>query len=334
MHDVTQRRRRQAAVRVTCQNRPAGRRLSGRDHPGVAAFKFVGAVYRRHVHRDFHRTLARGALSVATPHQHALCGQLEYARCFRRDAGVQALGNFCLPWRGWQGPYFIRFEIVAAGRNRPRKFRAEIARQAVAANPHHVFRLPLLGCIAKMTELKGQSCRVTADVIDVGVDTCDKARGDALGIPAVYPPLFLHIAAIQKQARRTILLDKIRAKHRGEFSQAATTPQVDLKQAITGGIEPLCEKHIVFTTRINVRHAPGIDENLRWGRQAGNRDALRFPRLGRGLCKLRIGWRRTENDKHKYQVGQVRFNFQTPCSCKRCLACAAGFRTSSCNDTA
>jgi len=94
--------------------------------------------------------------------------------------------------------------------------------------------------------------------------------GDLLRVQPVRQPLAIHIAALQEQTVRTILLDKLVAENFGQQSEPAPSPNIDLPQAIACRIEALHEKIVLVSLNVNMRHAPLVDDDFSWLLQAVN----------------------------------------------------------------
>ena len=279
MHDAAQRGRRMQPVRVAGQDRPASGRAPRRHHPGVAAFHGRRRVDRRH--RE--RRAPPGALHAARPHHDALCAQRERAQHLGRNARVQAVGHARVPGGCQRHAPAVGLRFAAAGHPRALHFRQQVAREAMAANAHHVVGLPLLGLVVEVAELHRQARRAAGHQVDVGIDASHKARGDALCMRAVGLPFTLHVAAVQEQARRAVLFDEVLAEHRRQPAQPAPPPQIHLEQPVACGVEALREEHVVFAAGVDVRHAPGVDQNLHRRSQARHAQGFAGGRAAGGL---------------------------------------------------
>ena len=137
----------------------------------------------------------------------ALGSELKYMQHIARQARIKSLRNFRFPcWRQAEANV-IRLQAGTAHHLGTRHFSAQVARESVAANAHHVLGLPLFRYITKLPELEGKRLRVGVDVVYVGIDAGDKTSADGLGIASVGLPFLAHIAPIQKKSRGAILFN-------------------------------------------------------------------------------------------------------------------------------
>jgi hypothetical protein len=154
----------------------------------------------------------------------------------------------------------------------------------MAANAHHVFRPPSCRCVAQLPEFERHALRVGLQEIDIGIDASGEGAGDTLRLAAVGLPFALHVAPVQEQAGRLVLRDVRRPQHFGQLPESAAAPQVYLEQAVARGIEALHENGVVLAARIDMRHAPLIDQDLGRPGKAGHAVRLQPERLP-GLCR-------------------------------------------------
>src|SRR5262249_6452396 len=101
-----------------------------------------------------------------------------------------------------------------------------------------------------------------AEPVYVGVDAGNKRSSDPFGVRPVRRPLLLHVTAIKKEPRRSILLHVSGTEHLRQHTQATPAPKINLKKPVAGRVEALCEEAIVEILRIDVRYTPFIDKNF------------------------------------------------------------------------
>ena len=300
MHQVAQAGRGIGAVRVVRHDRAPGRGLRTVDHPAVAAFRRVFPRFRfflvkrvlvkgRQCHRCHGDRGLRG-LRRRPGDPHALGGKLEHLQDVRGQAGVQPLGHLRLPVVAQTEANLVGVDVLRLAQGiGTRDFRGEVAREAMRTDADHIIGRPPRGLILEESEFPRHPRRIRLEPVDVGIDAVDKTLRDRLRLAgvagAVDAPLAIHVAAIQEQARRAVLVDELRAEYFGKLPKAAAAPQVDLKQPVARGIEALREKHVRRALRINVGHAPAIDTHLDGGAQPCDAQRLRGKRrfaCGRG----------------------------------------------------
>ena len=76
----------------------------------------------------------------------------------------------------------VGLQAGPAGDERARELRDQVAREAMAADAHHVFGLPLLGSVAEVGKFERQARGVTLEQVDIGVHSGGEACGDALRV--------------------------------------------------------------------------------------------------------------------------------------------------------
>ena len=81
-------------------------------------------------------------------------------------------------------------------------------------------------------------------------------------VRAVARPLRLHVAAVEEEPRRTVLVHESGTEHLGQLPEAAAALEVDLEKAVPGGVHTLGEEEVVVVVRIDVRDPGGVDGDL------------------------------------------------------------------------
>ena len=105
---------------------------------------------------------------------------------------------------------------------------------------------------------------------------------DPLAVGAVGQPLPVHVTAEQEEPVRPVLGHETRPQDLGQAAEPAPAPDIHLPETVAGGVEALYEEGVVVRARIDVRHAPGVHEDLRGTGEP--RDRMRHVGRGAGLC--------------------------------------------------
>ncbi len=221
---------------------------------------------------------------------YALRRELEDLQHVGRQARVESFGNPRVPAVGEPESDRVDFDVLRlAQRVCARDFGAQVAREPVRANADHIVRGPLGRLIAELPELPRRAIRMRIEPVHVCIDAGDKALSDGLELArlarTVDAPLAVHVAAIQEQPGRAVLLHERGTEDVGELSQAAASPQVDLEEPVTCGIDALGEEEVRLALRVDVRNTPPVDTNFDSGFQPRHSERLdwhcAFPREGR-----------------------------------------------------
>lgn len=118
--------------------------------------------------------------------------------------------------------------------------------------------------------------------VHVGVDPGGELRRDALRVLGVARPLDVHVAAVQEQAGGSVLRHVVGPQYVGELAESASAPQVDLEEALAGGVEALREEHVVLVVGVDVGYAVAVLDQL------DRRPQARHPVVARpGRCRAR-----------------------------------------------
>ena len=263
MNKIAKRRNAMFPVRIIGQDRSSGYGMIRRDDPVVGPFP-------RHVGLHFSELNKAGRLGL-----HLLAverdgggGEEIVAQSLRFDrAQIAALGR---------GQFVDRLDLAAQGlvgqaplahRLGAQDFRRQIADEGVAADPHHIVRRPGFGEGAGQAELDRQGSIPAFDFIDVGVDPGDEGFCPRFRVLRVSGPFGGHVAAIEEQARRPVLVYKVRAETGRQAAEPALAPKIDLPEPVAGCVIPLQKERVVGRGRIDMRHPPMIDYNLSRRRQ-------------------------------------------------------------------
>src|SRR6202023_891178 len=112
-------------------------------------------------------------------------------------------------------------------------------------------------------------------------------------------PFFFHCTAVEKQTGGLVLLHIRRTEYFRELSEPTAVPEVNLKQSIPRDVEALSKKQISLVLRVDVWHAPVVDQNLNWLSEVLQNNPLRRD----SLSLSREGWNRgdTDNDHQNPQ---------------------------------
>ena len=95
-------------------------------------------------------------------------------------------------------------------------------------------------------ELDGHWLRRRPHFGDVGVDAGGEGFDAGAGVGGVGVPFGLHVAAIEEEARRPVLLDIGGAEGFREQAKAALAPEVDLPEAVARGVVALQEEGVAL----------------------------------------------------------------------------------------
>src|ERR1700730_5550581 len=197
-----------------------------------------------------------------------------------------------LPGRLEFEPKFLRLEVRGTGDDCPGHLFLQVVRVCVAANADGTFGGPMSWFVVQILEFEGHLIRVRVDPVDVGVDACSELLKHLFGTRTVDLPLFFHCTAVEKQAGGLVLLHIRRTEHFRELSEPTPVPDINLKQSIPRDVEALCKKQISLVLRVDVRHAPVVDQNLNWLSEVRQRNRLRCDRLSLS----REGWNHDDTD--------------------------------------
>ena len=116
----------------------------------------------------------------------------------------------------------------------PRELARRVAQQAVAADSGHRFGRPVRRLVAQRLELRRHQLGTLQHQIDPGVHAARPRGDDALRVRGVGEPLGVHVAPVEQQPGRPVLLDKARSEDLGQRALAPPSPEVDLPQAVRG----------------------------------------------------------------------------------------------------
>ena len=123
-------------------------------------------------------------------------------------AGIKALRDFELvSLRFDLAAQLVGLESGGADHVRAGNFRRDIRHQGVAADAQHIVGLPGVGPAVGEFEFDGQRPLAALHLGDVGVHAIDKGADPLPRIRGVGGPFLLHVAAIQEQACRAVLID-------------------------------------------------------------------------------------------------------------------------------
>ncbi len=101
-----------------------------------------------------------------------------------------------------------------------------------------------------------------------------KASQISLRASAIAGPFGRHVAPVEEQPGGTVLRQIARAEIGCEQAKAALAPQVDLPQAVPGGVEALQQEDVAFATRADMSDAHLVDQDLGRLRKTGYGDVL------------------------------------------------------------
>ncbi len=277
VHDVAQRGHAQRPVRVVGQDRPAGRRARGRDHPVVGAFRggAVGQLSQR-LAVDRRRLLGwRGELHVARAEL------VVREHVGRDDARIEAAGDPGGPGRLELVAQQVGVQPGGAGYLGAGDLGEHVAAQGMAADAHDVLRLPQVRLARGELEFHRQRQPPGAHLAHIGVDAGDERLRPALRLGSIGRPLGRHVAAIEEKARGAILLGVAGAEAGGEQAKPALAPQVDLPEPVARGVPALQEEGVALGRRLDMRHAPLVDQDRRRRLQAGHGERMVSHSAGR-----------------------------------------------------
>ena len=270
--DVAQRGHGLGAVRVVREQGPAGGRAAWRDRPVVAAF----------------RSRVQGVLEprIAVTEVDAPCAEPVEVECvggLLEKVEVEALGHREPVVRLVTVAKREGLKSVVRQEPGPRELAARVPQQAVTADPRHRLGRPVRGFVVERLELRRHQLGTLQHQVDVGVHSAHPGSDDALRVRGVGEPLGVHVAAVEQQPRRPVLLHEAGTEDLGERALAAPPPEVDLPQAIASRIPALGEEQVVLAAGEDVGDAPTVDQDLDRGSKAGNLEAGGFDR------RLRFG---------------------------------------------
>ncbi len=140
----------------------------------------------------------------------------------------------------------------------------------MAAHAHDIGRLPRVRQAVGEGELHGQRPLAGANLGHIDVDAGDEGLGAGPGLRTVGGPFGVHVAAIEEEACGAVLFGVGGAEAGGEQAEAALAPEIDLPEAVTGGVVALDEEGVVFGGGADVGDSPLVDQDPGRRLQAGD----------------------------------------------------------------
>ncbi len=327
--DVAQRWHAVLAVRIVGEDRTSGRGARWRHHPVVGT---DGVALLIGFSQECIGIMRHGGLLPGGRKGHRPCRQIIGRQHILRDAArVQPLGNLRRPLRLELDPQPVRVQPRGAGDQRPLDLGGDVPGQSMAANADHILRGPQLRHRACDLEFHRPRALAGPHIGNIGVDAGDERLGIGPGFRPIGRPLRGHVAAIEEQSQRLVLLDIGRAEVLGEQSQSALAPEIDLPEPVACRVEALEKKQIVLVAGIDVGNAPDVDEDLARRLQSGHAAARQ---AGRGrhpvllallVTRRSIGHRDRGEDRTQQQPLDCfsRSGFPGNCLPWRRLRCAS-----------
>jgi hypothetical protein len=132
----------------------------------------------------------------------------------------------------------------------------------VTADADDVLRRPSVRLSAGHFELDRKRLLPVAGLLHESVHAIDERLSVVFGGRSVGCPFFLHVAAIEEHARSSILRDIGGAEIFSEQPESSLPPQVDLPQAVAGGVIALQEECVFPVGCVDMGNAPEVDDDL------------------------------------------------------------------------
>jgi hypothetical protein len=101
----------------------------------------------------------------------------------------------------------VGFQSSGTDHARAGDFSGDIRHQGVTATAQYIVGLPGVGRAVGEFEFNGQRLPAAAHLGDIGIHPVDKGTDPLPGIRRVGGPFLFHVAAVQEEARRAILID-------------------------------------------------------------------------------------------------------------------------------
>ena len=265
--DIAERGHAQLAMRIVGEDGTAGFGFRGRDDPVVGTFVFLPV----HKGGELGCGIDFGALSIGKRGEIDLLGgeNVVVEDIGRNVTRIEAGGDDALvAIRIELAAEFVGIDAGSACDTGPGDLGRDVRNERVAADAEDVLGFPCVWRGACQFELDGERFVPSRNLGNIGIDAGREGLDARACVGCVGVPFRLHIAAIEEEAGRPVLLHIGRTERPGEQAEASLAPEIDLPEAVARGVVALQEEGVALRGGEDVRNAPVIDDQLGGGGQA------------------------------------------------------------------